>query len=198
MADEWGSLKALARYATGEMNTDARDYIPGSDIAKAIFAARGHLANYAATIIVALAMRSVLPLMLIGLPRLYGCWHMYMTGLIKHGGLAEDVVDHRLNSRTCLMNPLSRWIYWNMNYHIEHHMFPMVPYHALPCLHGLIKDDLPAPCPSILAAFAEMIQAVLRQRREPGYCQRKALPPSARPYREELHREAPDRTSMGV
>ena len=34
--------------------------------------------------------------------------------------------------RTVLMNPVSRFIYWNMNYHVEHHMFPMVPYHALP------------------------------------------------------------------
>ena len=33
------------------------------------------------------------------------------------------------------MNPISRFIYWNMNYHVEHHMFPMVPYHALPRLH---------------------------------------------------------------
>ena len=92
--------------------------------------ARLHIGIYAATLLVAVASRSALPVMLIGGPRIYGCWHMYMTGLIQHGGLAEDVVDHRLNARTVLMNPVSRWIYWNMNYHVEHHMFPMVPYHA--------------------------------------------------------------------
>ena len=53
-----------------------------------------------------------------------------MTGLLQHGGLADNVTDHRLNSRTVYMNPVSRFIYWNMNYHVEHHMFPMVPYHA--------------------------------------------------------------------
>ena len=53
----------------------------------------------------------------------------------QHAGLAEDVLDHRLNCRTVYMNPISRFIYWNMNYHVEHHMFPMVPYHALPRLH---------------------------------------------------------------
>ena len=37
------------------------------------------------------------------------------------------------------MNPISRFVYWNMNYHVEHHMFPMVPYHALPALHAEIK-----------------------------------------------------------
>ena len=43
------------------------------------------------------------------------------------------------------MNPVFRFIYWNMNYHVEHHMFPMVPYHALPALHAEVADDLPVP-----------------------------------------------------
>jgi fatty acid desaturase len=37
-----------------------------------------------------------------------------------------------------------------MNYHVEHHMFPMVPYHALAPLHQEIKDDMPTPYGSIL------------------------------------------------
>ena len=64
------------------------------------------MAIYGVTVLAAIWMRSFL---LIGRPRIYGCWHMSMTELIQHGGLAEDVMDHRLNSRTCLMNPLSRW-----------------------------------------------------------------------------------------
>ena len=77
-----------------------------------------------------------------------------MIGLLQHGGLADNVLDHRLNSRTVYMNPISRFIYWNMNYHVEHHMFPMVPYHALPRLHALIKDDLPPPNPSMWTPIA--------------------------------------------
>ena len=96
-------------------------------------------AIYAATIALALWMGSILPLMVIGLPRMYGAWHHVMTGLLQHGGLADNVIDHRLNSRTVYMNPIIRFIYWNMNYHVEHHMFPMVPYHALPRLHEPIK-----------------------------------------------------------
>ena len=65
-------------------------------------------------------------------------------------GLAEDVLDHRLNSRTVYMNPVLRFLYWNMNYHVEHHMFPMVPYHALPELHEAIKADMPEPYPSFM------------------------------------------------
>jgi fatty acid desaturase len=196
IVDAWASLKVLARNALGILTPDERNYIPESEVPKAILAARVHMAIYLATLATAVATWSILPFMLIGGPRLYGCWHMFMTGLIQHGGLAEDVVDHRLNSRTVYMNPISRWIYWNMNYHVEHHMFPMVPYHALPRLHELIKHDLPAPNPSIWSAFREMVPAVLRQRREPGYYIRRELPPTARPYREEFHEFVPERASM--
>ena len=110
-----------------------------------------------------------------------------MTGLMQHGGMAEDVLDHRLNSRTVLINPISRWIYWNMNYHVEHHMFPMVPYHALPALHDRIKDDLPQPDRSILQAYRKMIAAIRRQQVDPAYAIRPELPQTARPFRDELH-----------
>ena len=50
-----------------------------------------------------------------------------------------------------------------MNYHVEHHMFPMVPYHRLPELHEEIKNDLAPPYPSMWAAYQEIVPAVLRQ-----------------------------------
>jgi fatty acid desaturase len=198
----WASLKVLARNAAGRLSDDEKDYIPESEWPRAVFWARVHMAIYAVTAAVALAMllagmgwKAAIPFLLIGGPRVYGCWHMIMTGLLQHGGLAEDVLDHRLNSRTVYMNPVSRWIYWNMNYHVEHHMFPMVPYHALPALHEAIKHDLPAPDPSIYAAYRDMLRAVMRQRREPGYYLRRELPPTARPYRETLHAAVPERAT---
>jgi fatty acid desaturase len=116
---------------------------------------------------------------------------MVMVGLLQHGGLADNVTDHRLNSRTVYMNPINRFIYWNMNYHVEHHMFPMVPYHALPRLHKAIKHDLPEPNRSIFDAYREMIPAFLRQLRYEDYYVRRALPPTARPYRGEFHELLP-------
>ena len=68
-------------------------------------------------------------------------------GITQHSALAEDVLDHRLNSRTVYMNPVFRFLYLNMNYHIEHHIFPMVPYHALPALHEEIRAHVPEPFP---------------------------------------------------
>ena len=69
----------------------------------------------------------------------------------------------------CYMNPVLRFLYWNMNYHIEHHMFPMVPYHALPKLHEELKPWMPKPYASCFAAYREIIPAILRQVRDPGW-----------------------------
>ena len=74
-------------------------------------------------------------------------------------------------------------------------MFPMVPYYNLPKLHALIKHDLPRPNTGFLDAYREVIPAVLRQRKDPDYYLRRELPPTARPYREELHAVVPDRAS---
>ncbi len=172
------------------VHPEEKTFVPESEWPKVVRVARISLAIYAATLLLALGMRSILPLMVIGLPRIYGAWHHIMTGLLQHGGLADNVIDHRLNSRTVYMNPVSRFIYWNMNYHVEHHMFPMVPYHALPALHAAIKHDLPAPNPSIAAAFAEMWPALKRQLQHQEYYVQRALPASAKPYRMDFHEGA--------
>lgn len=169
---------------------EEKTFVPESHWPRLVRVARVSLAIYLATVLLALWMHSILPLMVIGLPRLYGAWHHVMTGIAQHGGLADNVNDHRLNSRTVLMNRVSRFIYWNMNYHVEHHMFPMVPYHALPRLHVLIAHDLPAPTPSIAAALAEMWPAFRRQLGNEEYFIKRDLPASAKPYRMDFHEAA--------
>ncbi len=142
---------------------------------------------YAAAVAVAVLLHSLLPLMYVGLPTLYGRWLASLFGVSQHAGLAENVLDYRLNARTIHMNPVSRFIYWNMNYHVEHHMFPMVPYHALPQLHVEVAHDLPTPYPSLVAAYREIVPTLWRQLREPEYYVRRDLPSAARPFRAEMH-----------
>ena len=123
--------------------------MPEMERARVYLVARIYLVIYAALIVACLYAHSILPAMFVGLPTLYGGWLQLYFGGTQHLGLAEDVLDHRLNSRTVYMNPIFRFLYWNMNYHIEHHMYPMVPYHALPQLHEAIKAD----CPERLSEF---------------------------------------------
>ncbi|MBB3145319.1 fatty acid desaturase [Phyllobacterium trifolii] len=188
--DVWHAMGDLIRNALGIVSAEEKTFIPEQEQPRVVRIARIWAAIYVATIGLSLYLGSILPLVLIGLPRLYGAWHHVLTGLLQHGGLADNVTDHRLNSRTVLMNPISRFIYWNMNYHVEHHMFPMVPHHALPQLHAMIKHDLPAANPSILHAYREMVPAFLRQLRNEDYFLKRELPPTAKPYRDEFHSES--------
>jgi MocE subfamily Rieske [2Fe-2S] domain protein len=75
------------------------------------------------------------------------------------------------------MNPIHRYLYWNMGYHVEHHMFPLVPYHALPKLHDLVKADMPEPYHGLLEAYREIIPTIQRQSRDAAYYVQRQLPP---------------------
>ncbi len=174
-------LRRVVLHAFGRIVPEERTYIPEGEFPKVFFAARVWLVIYAAVIGTAIAMQSWLPLVLVGLPSFYGAWLYLVFGLTQHAGLAEDTLDHRLNSRTVYMNPVFRFLYMNMNYHVEHHMFPMVPFHALPQLHEAMKHDTPPPYHGLLGAYREIIPTILRQRRDPSYFIRRTLPAGATP-----------------
>ena len=120
-----------------------------------------------------------IPAMFIVLPRFYGGALSQLFNLTQHAGLSEDVRDHRLNTRTVYLNPVFAFLYANMNYHIEHHMFPMVPFYRLPELHAMIKDDCPPAYPSLWAAWQEIVPALIRQRHEPAWYVLRELPAGA-------------------
>jgi len=170
------AMKKLCLHAAGRLTAGEETYIPEMERAKVYGIARLYLAIFAAVAIGCLAIGSILPAMFIGLPTIYGAPFVVIFGLTQHAGLDEDVLDHRLNSRTVYMNPVYRFLYLNMNYHVEHHMFPMVPYHALPKLHAAIKADCPKPYDGLWEAYAEIIPTLMRQVREPGYFVRRELP----------------------
>jgi len=168
-------------HSFGRMSADEKTYIPESEFPKVYRRARVYLAIYIAVVWLAVYTHSALPLLFVGVTNLFGAWLLPIYGLTQHAGLAENVLDHRLNSRTIYMNAINRFLYWNMNYHVEHHMFPLVPYHALPRLHEAVKDDMPRPYPSLLAAWREIIPALARQVQDPAYHVKRVLPqPKAR------------------
>ncbi len=170
-------------HAGGRLTDEEMTFVPESERPKVYKVARIWLAIFGLVIVACVAARSILPAMFVGLPTFYGGWLAYYFGVTQHFGLAEDVTDHRLNSRTIYMNPIFRFLYWNMNYHVEHHMFPLAPYHALPKLHAAIKADCPPPYPSTIAAYREILPTLARQLKDPTYFVRRELPPTARPAR---------------
>ncbi|MED4599134.1 fatty acid desaturase family protein [Paenibacillus validus] len=176
-------LKRVILHFFGKMDKEEESYIPVSERRKVCWEARVWVFIFLAVIASCVYMQSILPAMFIGLPTFYGFIGVLITGFIQHLGLSEDVLDHRLNTRTVYMNPIFRFLYWNMNYHVEHHMFPMVPYHALPALHEEMKPDCPAASPSTWAAVKEVFTALRKQRKDPTYTIVRPLPSTARPYR---------------
>jgi len=169
-------MRRLLKHAAGRMDAEVATYVPREEYRKVFFKARVFLAILLFVITASVFYRTFLPLMYIGLPTLVGSWLMPIYGFTQHAGLQENVLDHRLNCRTVYMNRINRFLYWNMNYHVEHHMFPLVPYHALPRLHELMKDDCPKPYSGIIEAFREIIPAIILQRKDPSYYVERKLP----------------------
>jgi fatty acid desaturase len=174
------AIGKLFLHCAGRLTKAEESFIPQAERTQVFVVARVYIVIFAVVVAAVISFDSILPAMLVGLPTFYGGFLQRYFGLTQHAGLAEDVLDHRLNSRTVYMNPIFRFLYWNMNYHVEHHMFPLVPYHALPRLHAVVRADCPPPYRSSIAAYREIIPALLRQRRDPGYAVVRPLPSAAR------------------
>ncbi|MDD2763162.1 MAG: fatty acid desaturase [Opitutaceae bacterium] len=113
----------------------------------------------------------------------FGCqycsWLTVLCGGPQHAGLSPNVADFRLCCRTYTCSWLPAFFYWNMQYHVEHHMFPAVPFYHLPRLRQAIAHDLPPAPHGLWATWRELIPVLRRQRRDPNYVSVPPLP--ARP-----------------
>ncbi len=158
------------KHAAGRIDDDAEDFVPPDEWRKMVWESRVYVAILVGVGAWSLAAWSILPMLYIGvLPSMYGAWLLVFFGLTQHAALEEDVLDHRRNTRTIYMNPVFRFLYSNMNYHVEHHIFPTVPYHALPRLHEEVKGHLAPALPNTVAAYREIFGGLSRQRRDLDY-----------------------------
>jgi len=139
--------------------------------------ARVMLIGHGVIIAVSIYMRWwTLPLVTTLTP-MYGSPLHFFTNSAQHAGLRDNVPDFRLCCRTIYLNPLLQFIYWNMNFHTEHHMYAGVPCYNLPKLHRLIKDDMPH-CPSgLIETWTQIIAIEQRQKYDPSYLFTPAVPP---------------------
>ena len=96
-------------------------------------------------------------------------WLFLLCNTTQHIGLADNVPDFRQNSRTVLLNPVVQFLYWHMNYHIEHHMYAAVPCYKLGRLHRAIRHELPCCSAGLIATWREIGGILERQKRDPHY-----------------------------
>ncbi|MEM7795998.1 MAG: fatty acid desaturase, partial [Cyanobacteria bacterium P01_C01_bin.118] len=59
--------------------------------------------------------------------------------IAEHTGCSDDS-NPLTNTRTTLTLWPIRFLMWNMPYHAEHHLYPSIPFHALPTAHQRLKE----------------------------------------------------------
>lgn len=163
------AARQLLRHSSGRFTEAERDFIPPTETRKISVNSRVMTGCYLALLVYGIALQSPWPFLLYFIPRFIGGGIVTLYINTQHMCMAEDLYDHRLTTRSITCSPPERLLYWNMNYHIEHHLYPAVPFHALPALNQSIKDQLPPPLRSVFAANADILRAVSRQRKEPHF-----------------------------
>ena len=164
---EW---KKIILHALGIITKIAEDCVPESQRSRMIWTSRAFVLIALVSISLSIYLQSFLPILMIFTPNIYGWPGIHLCGLLQHGGLKKNSWDHRESTRTFLCGPTLGWLlYFNMQYHIEHHIFPQVPFYNLPKLHKLIKDQLPPPNSSFLNGIFEVVPAIIKQTRNPNY-----------------------------
>jgi fatty acid desaturase len=166
----------ICKRAFGIIEDKAKEMVPESQLPKVIWFSRLLIFVYACIGGLCIWTGSILPLVYTVFARFYGSPIPKLFVFTQHVALAENVYDHRLSARSIHLNPVFRFFYWNMNYHIEHHIFPLVPFYALPALHEQIKDQLPRQYSGLWDAYKEMVPAMIRQYGDPAYIIKPILP----------------------
>lgn len=136
---------------------------PAKDLPKMIHNARLLLLTYVILAYVILGMGQMWLWWYLVLPRLLGAPIMMLFTMIQHVEMQEDSPSVLDSSRSFKSNWLGEFLYCNMNYHIEHHLYPMVPFYNLPKLNALIANQLPPQDPGFIRTNVEVLIVVLKR-----------------------------------
>ena len=176
------NLKRMLLHSIGILDEEEKNYIPDRHYKKVVWEGRIWVLVFCFIIGLCLYYKSILPILYVIGPTFYGFPFVFLIVITQHVGLNDDVLDYRLNTRTFYTNYFIRFLYSNMNYHLEHHMFPSVPYYNLPLLHEKIKDDCPPALPSLRSAIKDSVISIIRQTKNPAYTIFPKLSEEANPY----------------
>jgi fatty acid desaturase len=150
---------AMGRVTSPFITAPARDAI--------VREARILLGVYGLLVVYALAAESAAPIFFWLLPVVLGQPFLRMYLLAEHTG-CPLVADMRVNTRTTLTNRALRRLAWNMPFHTAHHIYPGVPFHALPQVHERIRDSVRYQAPGYLAVHRALISTFPRPARGAG------------------------------
>ncbi|MBU0797571.1 MAG: fatty acid desaturase [Alphaproteobacteria bacterium] len=148
-----GRFRSLGKLAVG--NFAGADFVPekvGDEVVRSV---QLMIAFYALVIASALAMGSAWPLLYWIVPVVIAQPFLRAYLLTEHTGCSEDA-NGLTNTRTTLASWPVRLLMWNMPFHVEHHLYPSIPFHALPALHRKIRGDLAHLAPGYLPTLRDI------------------------------------------
>ena len=149
---------------------------PEKEKGKIVWNSRLYVFIWICVISLSIYYKTFLPIIYIILPTYYGKPLWFLVNVTQHLGAAINTKDHRESTYSIKINPLLSFLYWHMEYHLEHHMFPMVPSYNLKKLHKLIKNQIPRPFPNLLSFYTEILPAVIKQANDPEYFYKTEIP----------------------
>ncbi|MGI9385105.1 MAG: fatty acid desaturase [Methyloligellaceae bacterium] len=155
------NLSWYVEHALGDVNPAQKYFLPVDEIPKVVREARIILAVYAGIAALAVATGSWAPLTLWIIPRLVGEPVMRWIRIAEHAECAEGG-DLTVNTRTTKAMTWMRLLFWNMPYHAEHHLCPMVPFHALPELSTKVGDKLHCKGEGYVEVHADVLTKLAR------------------------------------
>lgn len=132
-------LRLMVRHAlTGKVTVP---WIPENKRAMIVREARLYLAIYLALLVGSLLLHSAILLWVWIVPMLAGQLILRPYLYAEHTG-CERTRSAFENTRTTMTGRIMKWFAWNMPYHVEHHAYPTVPFHALPKLNAIVDGHI--------------------------------------------------------
>ncbi|MEX3012053.1 fatty acid desaturase [Hoeflea sp. TYP-13] len=153
---------ALLQLALGRYTDTIKMVTPDGEYSKMTRNARIFLVIYAAIAGLVIAGFSW-PLWFLVLPRLLGAPVMLLFTLIQHVELQENSPSILESTRSFKTSWLGRFLYMNMNNHVEHHLYPQVPFYALPALQRAVAEQVPEPDPGFFRTNWEVLTVAARR-----------------------------------
>ena len=116
-------------------------WIPVNQRNLVVTEARLYVAGYAALLGGSLALHAPILLWVWIVPLLSGQLILRPYLYAEHTG-CDQARSAFMSTRTTYTGMLTKWFAWNMPYHVEHHAYPSVPFHALPKLNAIVDDKI--------------------------------------------------------
>jgi fatty acid desaturase len=150
-------------HALGHMQPSQRYFLPENQFARAFWEARLVLLIWASIAVAAVYTGSWAPLTLWLIPRVVGEPVMRFLRIAEHAECPEGP-NLLINTRTTRAPPWLRALFWNMPFHAEHHIAPMVPFHALPAWHAVVGGKMYPVADNYFAVHKQVLTELANRR----------------------------------